>query len=60
VDDMLGMFEQSPRFVKKFASLREVISEAAASYASDVREGKFPTDAQCYGVVQPSTKKTSA
>jgi 3-methyl-2-oxobutanoate hydroxymethyltransferase len=59
-DDMLGMFEQSPRFVKKYANLREVIRAAAAHYASEVRDGTFPTDAQCYGVVQPSDKKTSA
>ena len=60
VDDMLGMFEHGPRFVKKFANLREVITSAAATYASDVRDGTFPTDAQCYGVVQSTGKKTSA
>lgn len=57
VDDMLGMFERSPRFVKQYASIREVISDAAARYASDVRQGKFPTDAQCYGVVAPAPAK---
>ena len=51
VDDMLGLFERAPRFVKKYANLREVISAAAATYASEVRTKKFPTDAQCYGVV---------
>ncbi len=52
VDDMLGMFERSPRFVKKYANLRETILTAATSYASDVRNGKFPTAAHCYGVVE--------
>ena len=60
VDDMLGMFEQSPRFVKKYANLREIISSAAAHYSREVRDGTFPADAQCYGVVQQSDKKTSA
>ena len=53
VDDMLGMFETTPRFVKKFADLRAQISNAAAQYASEVRSGQFPGDAQCYGIVAP-------
>lgn len=58
VDDMLGMFERSPRFVKKYADLRGIISSAVSDYAREVRAGKFPTDAQCYGVVTaPSAQK---
>jgi 3-methyl-2-oxobutanoate hydroxymethyltransferase len=57
VDDMLGMFERSPRFVRRFAQLRDVISTAASAYASAVRSGKFPADAECYGMVQPASKK---
>jgi len=51
VDDMLGMFEHTPRFVKKYADIRSIITAAASSYAQEVRSGAFPTDAQCYGVV---------
>lgn len=50
VDDMLGMFEFAPRFVKSFATLREDIRAAAIDYAKAVRQRKFPTLAQCYGV----------
>lgn len=50
VDDMLGMFEFTPRFVKPFAQLRHEISRAATAYAKAVRARKFPTLAQCYGV----------
>ncbi len=59
VDDMLGMFERSPRFVKRYANLRDTITAAAAQYADDVRSGAFPTDAECYGVVASSPAKTS-
>jgi len=55
VDDMLGMFEHAPRFVKHYANLRQVITDAASAYANDVRAGAFPTDAQCYGTAQKST-----
>lgn len=57
VDDMLGMFERVPRFVKKYTNLREQISAAAAQYAAEVRSGAFPTEAQLYGVVNSATKK---
>jgi 3-methyl-2-oxobutanoate hydroxymethyltransferase len=50
VDDMLGMFTRAPRFVKRYADLRETISNAAAQYAAEVRGGQFPGEAQCYGV----------
>jgi 3-methyl-2-oxobutanoate hydroxymethyltransferase len=49
VDDMLGMFEQGPKFVKRFANLREEISKAAASYAQEVRNGSFPAQEHTYG-----------
>jgi 3-methyl-2-oxobutanoate hydroxymethyltransferase len=49
VDDMLGMFEKTPRFVKTFAELRIDIKNAAIAYAGAVRSRKFPTLAQCYG-----------
>lgn len=58
VDDMLGMFEHSARFVKKYANLRETITKAAKQYAQEVRNGSFPSEAQCYGVVKaPAGKK---
>ncbi len=59
VDDMLGMFESTPRFVKKFADLRSTIDAAAAQYAQDVRQGTFPGDAQCYGTASAVADKKS-
>lgn len=57
VDDMLGMFEHTPRFVKKFADLRSSITSAVRDYAFEVRRGSFPGEAQCYGVVQSTRRK---
>ena len=51
VDDMLGLFERSPKFVKKYADMRSLITTAASAYAAEVRNGQFPSDAQCYGLV---------
>ena len=48
IDDMLGMFERVPRFVKRFDDLAARISDAAAAYAADVRARAFPTPDQTY------------
>jgi 3-methyl-2-oxobutanoate hydroxymethyltransferase len=50
VDDMLGMFERVPRFVKRFDDLAGRIDAAAKSYAESVRDRSFPSAEQLYGV----------
>ncbi|USA40712.1 3-methyl-2-oxobutanoate hydroxymethyltransferase [Pelagerythrobacter marinus] len=47
-EDMLGMFERVPRFVKRYEEMAEVISRAAATYAAEVRDRSFPGEAQTY------------
>ncbi|RPF70420.1 3-methyl-2-oxobutanoate hydroxymethyltransferase [Aurantiacibacter spongiae] len=48
VDDMLGMFERVPRFVKKYEGLADTITAAVKTYASEVRERSFPGPDQLY------------
>ena len=47
-EDMLGMFERVPRFVKRYGDIAGVISETAAKYAAEVRERSFPGPEQTY------------
>jgi len=47
-EDMLGMFERVPRFVKVYENLAETIGAAAARYAGEVRERSFPGVEQTY------------
>jgi len=47
-EDMMGLFERTPRFVKRFGDMAGTISEAAAAYAADVRSRAFPTPDQTY------------
>ena len=47
-EDMLGMFERVPRFVKRYEAIAETISGAAARYAQEVRERSFPGVEQTY------------
>ena len=47
-DDMLGVFERTPRFVKRYDNLAEQISNAAKTYADEVRTRTFPSADQTY------------
>jgi 3-methyl-2-oxobutanoate hydroxymethyltransferase len=47
-EDMLGMFERTARFVKRYDDLAARISQAAATYAGEVRSRSFPTGDQTY------------
>jgi 3-methyl-2-oxobutanoate hydroxymethyltransferase len=47
-EDMLGLFERTPRFVKRYDDLATRIGEAAATYADEVRSRAFPTSDQTY------------
>ena len=47
-DDMLGLFDWTPKFVRRYGDLRGEISRAVASYAEDVRQRRFPGPAEIY------------
>ena len=47
-DDMLGLFDWTPKFVRRYADLRGEISKAVAGYADDVRARRFPGPAEIY------------
>lgn len=47
--DMLGLFTKwKPRFVRRYAELGPLVSDAVRRYCSDVRSGSFPGDAESY------------
>ncbi len=47
-DDMLGLFDWTPKFVRRYADVRRQISEAVGAYAADVRARRFPGPAEVY------------
>jgi len=47
-EDMLGMFERVPRFVKRYGEIAEFISGTAQRYAEEVRARTFPGAEQTY------------
>ncbi|MEM1283793.1 MAG: 3-methyl-2-oxobutanoate hydroxymethyltransferase [Pseudomonadota bacterium] len=48
LEDMLGLNDWTPKFVKKFGSLRDHIEEAVTNYADAVRDRSFPADDHVY------------
>ena len=49
--DMLGLFQAfSPKFVKKYANVAEIMIGAFREYAKDIRELKFPGDEHVYHI----------
>lgn len=48
LEDMLGLSDRVPRFVRRFGSLRAHIAEAVETYAEEVRSGRFPAAEHTY------------
>jgi 3-methyl-2-oxobutanoate hydroxymethyltransferase len=50
-EDVLGLFNDfTPKFVKRFADLSPLVSDAAAAYAAEVKARTFPAPEHCFGV----------
>jgi 3-methyl-2-oxobutanoate hydroxymethyltransferase len=49
--DMLGLsFGKLARFVRPYANLHDVMTDAVSKYADDVRNGTYPSDEESYGL----------
>ena len=49
--DMLGMYSDfTPKFVKKFSNVGEVMKAAFEQYINEVQSGAFPSQEHCYAI----------
>lgn len=46
--DMLGLFDWTPKFVRRYGDMRGHISSGVTSYAEDVRARRFPAEVETY------------
>ena len=46
--DMLGLFDWTPKFVRRYADMRGDIDRAVAAYAADVKARRFPAEVETY------------
>jgi len=53
VSDIIGQFQAfTPKFVKKYCNVAEVVTEAMQAYVTDVKAGAFPADEHCYHMLK--------
>jgi 3-methyl-2-oxobutanoate hydroxymethyltransferase len=52
-DDMLGLFDWTPKFVRRYGDMRRLVDDAIAQYAADVRARAFPGPAETYALAKP-------
>jgi len=48
IDDMLGLSDFYPKFVKQYSNLKKVIEKSVKNYAKDVKLRKFPSNKNVY------------
>lgn len=53
VSDLIGQFQAfTPKFVKVYCNVAEMVTKAMSDYVADVRSGQFPDDDQyCYKMI---------
>ena len=58
VSDLIGQFQAfTPKFVKRYCNVAEMVTQALREYCEDVRQGKFPTDGHCYHMLDGEQEK---
>jgi 3-methyl-2-oxobutanoate hydroxymethyltransferase len=53
--DMLGLFDWTPKFVRRYADMSGEIDRAVAAYAADVKARRFPAEVETYFSKKPAT-----
>jgi 3-methyl-2-oxobutanoate hydroxymethyltransferase len=53
-EDMLGLFDHTPRFVEQFGQMRTLITQGVEAYANAVRTRQFPTEKHCFAKAKSS------
>jgi len=58
ISDLIGQFQAfTPKFVKKYANVAEVVTRAIEEYIAEVRSGAFPEDRHCYHMLGGELEK---
>ncbi len=58
VSDMIGEFQAfTPKFVKKYCNVADLVTGAMKQYCEDVRSGKFPEEVHCYRMLEGEEQK---
>ncbi|MBS1769604.1 MAG: 3-methyl-2-oxobutanoate hydroxymethyltransferase [Acidobacteria bacterium] len=59
--DLVGMtFGRQPRFVRQYANIRDVMTDAIKNWSADVKSGAYPSDSESYGLTEETKKEIAA
>ncbi|MGH9947323.1 MAG: 3-methyl-2-oxobutanoate hydroxymethyltransferase [Pyrinomonadaceae bacterium] len=59
--DLIGFtFGRQPRFVRQYANVSEVITNAITKWMDDVRSGNYPSEKESYGFPKEAKKEMNA
>lgn len=59
--DLIGFtFGRQPRFVRQYANVSEVITNAITAWMDDVKTGNYPSQAESYGFPEEAKKEMNA
>ena len=47
-DDMIGLSNFHPKFVKKYANVRKIVEKSVKSYCNDIKHRRFPSSQNVY------------
>lgn len=60
VSDMIGQFQAfTPKFVRKYSDVGQIITQAIRAYIKDVKDKTFPADEHCYHILEGEEKRFS-
>ena len=56
--DLVGMtFGRQPRFVRKYADVTKLMTEAIQNWTKDVKDGAYPNEKESYGLTEETKKE---
>lgn len=59
--DLVGMtFGRQPRFVRQYANMRQVMTDAIQAWSADVKSGAYPNEQESYGLTAETKREMSA
>lgn len=59
--DLVGMtFGRQPRFVRRYADVGKVMTDAIKTWTADVKTGTYPNDQESYGLTEETKKEMAA
>lgn len=59
--DLVGMtFGRQPRFVRRYADVGQVMTDAIKNWTNDVKNGAYPNDSESYGLTDETKKEMTA